>query len=375
VRRAWSLFVLVVFALVVSGCYRSDLEIEVNDDGSGTYTQLVAINLDAFTEMSEQFGGGEEAGLPEDPCAEMTSEAESGTEELPEGVEVEAYRDGDFCGVKFTAQFDDVAELEDIFGQISSETESQGFGSLSSFVIEQDGDGWFFEATPSASSGESMGDDTGMFEDFMEGASNIVRVKLPGEQVEHNADRIDDDGTMIWNLDVLGDTRTLTARTEPGDPITDEVFTDAGEEVAAQLGGSSGGSDDDGGSSTIWIILGIVVVAAAVVGFVLWKRSRGASPTPAVAGASGAAGATGLGGLGGPGGPVGPGGDSPTAPPIAGSQTGGPAAAGSGTPGSGAPASGGPQWDPQRNAYVQWDPAGNRWLQYDDAAKEWKPLV
>jgi hypothetical protein len=294
-------------------------------------------------------------------------ESESGAEELPEGLQVEPYRDGDFCGVKFTAEFSDVDELQEMFDEISAETESQGFGSLASLTIEQDGDGWFFEATPSATSGESTGTDTEMFEDFMEGASNVVRIKLPGEQVEHNADRIDDDGTMIWNLDVFGDTRTLTARTEPGDPITDEVFTDAGEEVSADIGGATGGSSDDGGSSTIWIILGILVVAAAVVGFILWKRKSGSSPTPAIAGAGpGAAGAMGF-----PGSPPmhdAPSAGSSLAPPTASAPADqGPAAADSGASG--------PQWDPQRNAYIQWDPAGNRWLQYDDATKEWKPLL
>ena len=370
-RRASSLFIVVVLALVLTSCYRSDLQIEVNDDGSGTYTQVIAINPEAFTEAAEQFGGsGEDAGIPEDPCEEMQSSADTEAGELPSGVEIEPYRDGDFCGIKFTAEFADVDELEDLFGEISSETESQGFGTLESFTIERDGDGWFFEATPAASS-DSSGTDMGMFDDFLEGASNVVRVKLPGKQVEHNADRIDGDGTMIWNLDVLGDTRTLTARTEPGDPITDEVLTDAGEEVAADLGGGGGGGSDDGGSSTVWIILGLVVVAAAVVGFVLWKRKGGGSPTPAIAGMPGAS--TGVqGGV--------PPTDSgtygmPVTPPAAETPTATAAPEAQAAATSSAPTASGPQWDPQRNAYIQWDPAGNRWMQYDDTAKEWKPLV
>lgn len=368
--RARGLLLFVVFAVALTGCFRSDLSIEVNDDGSGVYTQVVAINPKAFTEIAEQFGGSEEdLGIPEDPCDEIVSSANEEQGELPDGATVEPYRDGDFCGATFTVEFDDVNELQDIFGQISAETENQGFGTLSSFTLERDGDGWFFEAAPasSADTGGPGADEMGMFEDFMRGASNVVRLKLPGRQVDHNADRIDDDGTMIWNIDVLGDSRTLTARTEPGDPITDETFTDAGEQVAGEIGGGSGsGSDDDGGSSVLWIVLGAVVVVAAIAGFVIWKRKSGGSstPAPAMAGATGAAGGAPLGG-------------SPSfgaAPPTESAA----APAGSTAPesaGESAGGSPGPQWDPQRNAYIQWDPNGNRWMQYDDATKEWKPIA
>jgi hypothetical protein len=350
-RRARLLLPLLVLAFVATGCFRQDLGVTVNDDGSGSVSMLVAFNPEAMSQFTDELG--EAAGeMPEDPCADIESSASEDASGLPDGASVEPYREGDFCGVILTAGFESVDELDETLGTLFSNTESQGLASFQSFTIEQDGDGWVFEAVPLDTGSETGGMDTGMFEDMLDGASNVVRVKLPGRQVDHNADRIDGDGTLIWNLDVLGDTRTLQARTEPGDPITDEVLTDAGEDVGGEIGSADGaGGDDDGGSSVVWIVLGVLVVAAAVVGFVLWQRNK-SKATPAMAGGPVATGP-----------PL-----QPTDAASAGASPTGPTTAAS------APASDGPQWDAQRNAYIQWDAAGGRWLQYDDTTKEWTPI-
>ena len=388
IARACSM--LAVAALIVTGCYRSDVRVDVNDDGSGTVTAVLAVNPKAYADFAKSFGGaagGE--GLGDDPCAELKQDAESGS--LPNGTRVTEYRDGDFCGVKITAPFkagDDVSKsIADALGG----ADELG-ASFEKFTIQRSGSGWKFEAKASADAAAgTAGLDTSMMRRFLNGASSVVRVKLPGRQVENNADRIDGDGTMIWNLDLLNETRTLSARTEPGEPIRNQVKTDAGKNVAGQLGGnsatgsaaSSNKSDDGGGSSTWLIVVAVLVVLAAIGGYFLWRRNKAHA---APAGLAGMPGGPAL--PGGPGGPyraapysAPPTPTVPTAvtpvPPADPTAPLTPAAPAESVAQSAvaAPSTDGPQWDPARNAYIQWDPAGGRWLQYDDAASEWKPIV
>jgi hypothetical protein len=380
-RTLRALFAVAVLALVATGCFRSDISVQVNDDGSGTVSAVFAVNPKQYAELYKSLGSDADEELGDDPCKELQNDAQDGGD-LPNGTKVEAYKDGDFCGVKFTIPFtagDDIDKsIADAFGGL----ESAGVGGFETFTIEKQGTGWRFQAKP-ASDSSSTGTDMAMFEQYFKGASNVVRIKLPGRQVEHNADRIDGDGTMIWNLNVLGDSRTLSARTEPGEPKRNETLTDAGKKVAATVGASSavsgsGGGDDGGGSNTMLIVVIVLIVAAAIGGFFLWKRTQaspamaggapmmgGMPPSPPMGGAPMSATGT----MPAPSAPLppapsGPPAAEPSAPPTAPSPTA------SASPGPAA----GPQWDAQRNAYIQWDQAGNRWMQYDESTSAWKPI-
>jgi hypothetical protein len=256
-RRARFAVALAVLPLVLTGCYRSDFRIKVNDDGSGSVDIVVAIDPEQLQELAEQFGDEGEFGA--DPCAELRTESED-TSTLPEGADVEPYDEDGYCGVRVKADFPADTDIQSFvlddldFG--ASEDSPVGFES---FVIERDGDGWRFEATTVGATG-TEGADAGLLSGFLGDASNIVRVELPGHVVDENADRVED-GSLVWDLDVLGDARTLAARSEPGE----------------------GG----GGSGVLWIVLGAVVVAAAaVIGLVLWRRghARPAPGAPAPAG-------------------------------------------------------------------------------------------
>jgi hypothetical protein len=369
-----------ILVLLGAGCYRSDIAVSVNDDGSGTITAVFAMDPKAVGELGKSFGGTEELG--DDPCAQLQDDAKS-SGELPKDAKVESYKDGNYCGVKLTvpiAKGEDISQaVNDAFGGL----DSTGIGGFSSFVIERDGNGWRFEAKPQADEAASDPATRNMAQQFLKGASNVVRIKLPGKQVEQNADRIDSDGTMVWNLDVLGESRTLHARTEPGDPIRNKTFTDAGKEVAGSIGGGGGGGGG-GSSATAIIVVIVLVVLAAIGGFFLWKRTRN-KPAPALAGMPdtamppapivppppGAAATP----------PLAPPAPGMTASPPAPGMTASPPAPGmTASPPSAAPPveasapAAGPQWDAQRNAYIQWDAASGRWMQYDNAAGVWKPI-
>jgi hypothetical protein len=172
------------------------------------------------------------------------------------------------------------------FEQLSEGGEETPFaaagGAFESFVLERDGEGsgWRFEAQLSddataaglgdggggdvfgdAITGAILGDGGGgdVFGDAITGAilgdaSFTVRLALPGEIVEHNADELTG-GELVWHLDVLDPgARPLMARSET----------------------SSGSS---GGVSSGVLVVGLLVVAglraAGAVGWAVRERSRG----------------------------------------------------------------------------------------------------
>lgn len=314
-------------ALLLSSCYRSDFGVTVNDDGSGQVDIVLAVDPERLQQLAEQFG--EDTGLGDDPCAEIRSESET-ADGLPEGAEIEPYDEDGFCGVHVTAPFEAGTDISSfVLDDLAIGSEADSPVVFDSFVIERDGEGWRFDATTGASS-DTGGLDPGIVQQFLEDASNTVRVKLPGKVIENDADRTED-GHLVWDLDLLGSSRTLHALTGPG-----------------------GGGDDSGQSVWLWVALAAAAVVAVVVGVLLWRRSHSRTPPRPT---------------------------SPT-PDASGSQFGGPdpTTASQNDLGAeiaappGPPAADGPQWDAQRQAYIQWDPAGNRWMQYDDGAGEWKPL-
>ena len=352
-----SLLLLVAFvAILTTGCIQADLKLEVNDDGSGTYSAVIAVNA----KLLESLGGlaaldpdaEPDSGSTGDVCADMVKDAESDT---PEGGKVEPYKKGDFCGVKLTASF---ANIDEGLELLNSSSDSGG-ATLEDVTLEKRGNGWVFDAqwNPGDTGAMTGGADDEMSKQFTQGFQFIIRMKLPGGQVEQNADLIEDDGTMVWNLNPTTG-RELNARTEAGATvIKSKVQTDAGKNVGASAATGTGGSGDDESSKTWLYVVGGLVVVAIIAGIVLMKRNK-TKAVPAMAGMAGMP-AAGPGTFGGP--PMAsPSGPPPTAPTA-------PAA----TP---QPAATEPQWDAARNAYIQWDAVNSRWMQYDQAASTWKPI-
>jgi hypothetical protein len=394
-RRFRFPILLAVLAFLATGCIRSDLTVNVNDDGSGTYSAIIAFNPKAIAQLSA-LSGDKSSSLGDDPCKEMRDSASQNKGDLPNGAKIEDYTDGDFCGIKITAPFaagdNPSAEISKALGGMDTATEGVSGIGLESFSITKSGSGWQFEASPNgtdtATGSASTGSEAEMMKSFLQGASSIVRIKLPGRVVEadSNPDKIDGNGVLIWNLDLTGETRTLKAHTEAGDPIKNKTYTDAGKAIPAIKGAggatsssnngdaTSGGTSGGGGSSSkAPLIIGALVVVAAIVGFVLWRKSKGGATPPAASPPLGGMAA----GFPAPAAP--PSGD-PTnawvpapAPTDASAASVGTATALAEPPGA-TPAAGQPQWDAARNAYILWDAGSSKWLQYDNAAGAWKPI-
>ena len=366
------LFLTMLLAVLTAGCVQADIKIDVNDDGSGTYSAVFAVNADLF----KQLGGlsaldpdAEPADANTDICQQTIDEAK---DETPTGAKVEPYKKGDFCGYKVTASFKTIDEAIEI---LSGGTAASGGSSLEDVTLEKQGNGWVFGAewNPSDTTGTTSGADAAMTKQFLQGFAFVVRMKLPGGQVDQNADLIEGDGTMVWNLDPTA-SRTLTARTEAGAPqVKAGAKTDAGKNItasAATSGSGSSASDDGGGSKTwLYVVIGLVVLGI-IAAVVLMKRNK-TKPAPAMAGMPGA--------------PMAPG-QMMSSPPMSAPMGGPPESATMAPPmvappvavapvaTAPQPAVGEPQWDAARNAYIQWDGVNQRWMQYDQTAAAWKPI-
>ena len=199
------LSVLAAVALVATACFKVELDVAIEDDGSGRIEGLTAVNAKTVAEFGALFDEGDALDIPE---ADQVCEEFLADNEAPAGATIEPYEDGDFCGITYSVDFS-ATEMDAALDEMA--------GGDGDFVIRRDGDGWLFEAT----SDESAATGTDFFpEELFTDAEFTVRVKLPGRQVEHNADFIDSDGAMVWELDLLDPAPSLMARTEPGQPIT-----------------------------------------------------------------------------------------------------------------------------------------------------------
>ncbi len=373
-----TLLFVIALAVVATGCLRTEIDIEVSDDGSVDYSGVLAVDPDAIGQLDEIFGeldGGE--GIPgrDQICDEFVTD--QGFDEMPsaDGLDttIEPYDEDGFCGVRFAVSAD-AGAADEALGGIATGQDL--------ILREEPGGGWYFELPLGEVT--DAGDIAGFpgLDGFFDGASFVVRVKLPGTQVDHNADEIATDGTMIWNVDLLNPPGTaLFVQTEPGDPITGGADPDAG---------GVGGSDD--GSSLGLIVLLVVVALAAIAAAIWWfsrKKSTGSDAPvtePVGVAAGSVAGAVSSsrrlgcvrtvwasidrprpdrtlhGSL------ARSGASTSTSTSTSTEQTS--------LPSSPHPhreqATGQSVWDPVRRSYVQWDPTAEHWLVFDDATQQWR---
>ena len=354
------LILMALVAVLTSGCIQADLKLDVKDDGSGTYSGVIALNEELFKSLgglSALDPDAKPATASTNFCQQMVDEAK---DENASASKIEPYNKGGFCGYKITAPF---ASVDQGLALLESGLGAGAGASLDDVTLEKKGTGWEFGATWNP-------DTTGTSGGELKGFLFVIRMKLPGGQVDQNADLIEDDGTMVWNLDPTAE-RTLTARTEAGAPqVKAGAKTDAGKNVTASAASSSGSgssaSGDDGGSSKTWLYVVIALVVVAIIAaVVLTKRNKTKAVPPMV---------------GMPGGPMTP--DQMSSPPMSAAPAGPPSAAPMmAAPVAAAPVATAPepsatepQWDAARNAYIQWDGVNSRWMQYDQTAGAWKPI-
>ena len=211
-RSRWTALLLAVLALALTGCIRLQLTFTVHDDGSGRVDTLVAVD-ETLLALS----------------GESADDLVSDLADLPEGSTVEAYEQDGFVGQLASVPIPDMARFSEFLGGVDAVSDS-----TAGFDFVREGDGWRFTTT--VPGGEELTGDVGDLDlaDLIgEDAFFRIRVALPGEVTEHDADRVEGD-LLVWEIDwTLSEERTLSARSEPGGGVTDMGFVVALVGVAA----------------------------------------------------------------------------------------------------------------------------------------------
>ena len=233
---------LALAAVALVGCIRAEIAIRVNEDGSGEISVLTAVDAELFGELGAGLGGGEDV----DPFSDL-NEAD-----LPPGASVEEYDEDGFTGVRITLPFDPGDDLARSIDQALTQAggdDTDGLvgsdGAFDSFSLVREGEGWRFDATVAPVDDADEGADAlggALFESLFSEASVEIKLSLPGDLIEHNADRVDG-GTLVWELEL--------GSTEP-----------------RQIMALSGASD--GGSNALVIVIAVVVLLAIAAG-VVWR--------------------------------------------------------------------------------------------------------
>ena len=209
---------------------------------------LAAFDQEAFESIADELGDGATPELPSfDDLAEV---------DLPEGVSIEEYDEDGFTGVRSTFPFAATDDIASVVDEVLSDTEPDGtFGAntaFESFELGREGEGWRFEATAAPlndalEGGDALGLGGPIFDLLFEEASFEIKVELPGDVIEHNADRIDGNA-LVWELELTGsEPRQLLAVT---------------------------GVDEGGGGFNVVAALLVAAVLIAVVGGVVWFLSQ-----------------------------------------------------------------------------------------------------
>lgn len=191
---------LIVAALLLAACRAEvNISLAVEEDGSGT----VAFELGTDDEFRELLGS---SGADPD---ELFGDLESGVE----GGEVFEREEGDMSYQGVRIEFDDIDEVSDTLTDAGSDF----FGGFGDFSFEMDESSAVFDATLTADE-QDLGEDIPFDPSQLSGdffSAGFV-LSMPGTVTSHNADEVLADGSLRWDLPLLGGTTELHAESEFG---------------------------------------------------------------------------------------------------------------------------------------------------------------
>jgi hypothetical protein len=182
------LFVFMFAALVLAACRaESNIIIDIEEDGSATISAEIGFDEEMLGLLSQT--GGD----PEDLFAEeLAPEAE--------GFEAYSRTDGDMTYYGFSGEIDDLEN--NAFLDLGQDFASE----FAEFSYATDGDTATLSASIlSADIGGGLGDlpidPTDITGDIF--TANLI-VSMPGTVVEHNADEVRSNGSLVWNIPLTG---------------------------------------------------------------------------------------------------------------------------------------------------------------------------
>jgi hypothetical protein len=254
------LLLALALGLLAAGCFKADMAIRVDEDGSGEIEWLIALDVEAAVSMGSAFATEDAPAMsPDDACADFRDQ-----QDVPDGAEVSPYDEDGFCGLRYSVAFEPGGFEEAL---------AASDADVGAVELSESNGGWFFElADTSALSGDLDTDDE-FGAALLDDAEFTVRVFLPGRLVDHNATYIDSDGTAVWEIDLQGSMPAIFARTEPG----------------ATVGGPGRGgvSGDGGGSAAVPIVIAVVALLLVAAAVVVVKRRNAPATQPSPPSGSG----------------------------------------------------------------------------------------
>ncbi len=195
------LALVALLGLMLSGCtMRAWFDIDVEADGSGTFQMTVALDEELRALMEEDVEDGIDWTDPSS-WGEM-GDSPLSPEDLPEGAEIRPYTEEDFEGFIVAVPFGSLDEFDAMLEELSEESAQDDFPfrlTSTDGRFELSTEGEVFGSAGEGLSGEDM---EMVPEEMLSSLFDIqMRASLPGEVVSHNADEVDEDGTLIWRID------------------------------------------------------------------------------------------------------------------------------------------------------------------------------
>jgi hypothetical protein len=145
-KRRLFLAIMLVSALFLAGCITLKIENDIGPDGSGTKSQIIAVDMEAIEGFAQSMGVTPEPGAEEEnPLEDSFGELEQKAADIP-GATVEEYKDPVTGreGIKATAPF---ANLDELVTLSSTEL----FGSVDAISFQQSGSSTIMNITVSTS--------------------------------------------------------------------------------------------------------------------------------------------------------------------------------------------------------------------------------
>ncbi len=215
-RRLPFALLMALCAFLLAGCIRVEVTFTVNEDGSGAVDTVVAVD-EALLALSD----------------ESVADLAPNIDDLPPGAVVDEYHEDGFVGQVVSVPFPDMVLAADSLRGVNEATEGWDWG------FAREGDSWRFTMAVSPQGEELAGENgdfaAGLATALVESAEFRVRVSLPGEIAEHNADRVEN-GALVWDLDFMStEPRTLSARSQTAGVGPVVVVVAAGAVVAVVM--------------------------------------------------------------------------------------------------------------------------------------------
>lgn len=228
-----SLVLLATFVVILSACkLEIGVEMQIEADGSGNGTFVLSVD-DQMRDVIEQDGRTLD---PEEIFARFGIDTSA--------VTITETRDGDFTRWNATAAFSTFEELKTLFavGSELSAIKEASFERVNNELTLTGLIDMNLESEIPANAPVGI-------ETIAQFITITAVVDMPGTIVDTNADRVDDQGRLVWDFTLLEPRRSILA-------ISDLETPSSGPSAAGYIGG------------------GIGVVAAIIALFALWRRRR-----------------------------------------------------------------------------------------------------